>query len=123
MLSSSGHRGARLGEFTVKGVPPGSSRVRVNVSHDVHGTVSVASAQLVQEVPEEPEEKPEAKAEEKAPEEKSEEKDAKAEEKAPEEAKPFEEAAPKKKRKSVSRKARDFGAFWCSKRLPGRWMV
>jgi len=89
-----------LGEFTVKGVPPGASRVRVNVSHDVHGTVTVASAQLVQEVPEEPEAKPEEKAEEKAPEEKDAKAEEKpAEEKAPEpEAKP-EEAAPKKKRK------------------------
>ena len=35
------------------GVPAGSARVRVNVSHSVHGTVQVASAQLVQEVPDE----------------------------------------------------------------------
>ena len=40
-----------IGAFTVKGVPAGSARVRVNVSHSVHGTVQVASAQLVQEVP------------------------------------------------------------------------
>ena len=43
-----------IGAFTVKGVPAGSARVvRVNVSHSVHGTVQVASAQLVQEVPDE----------------------------------------------------------------------
>ena len=47
------HVSPAIGAFTVKGVPAGSARVRVNVSHSVHGTVQVASAQLVQEVPDE----------------------------------------------------------------------
>merc|ERR1719217_2035707 len=84
-----------IGAFTVKGVPAGSARVRVNVSHSVHGTVQVASAQLVQEVPDE--EPP--KEDEKMDESKDEGKEEKAEEKeeAKEEAK--EPEPTKKKRK------------------------
>lgn len=93
-----------IGAFTVKGVPAGAARVRVNVSYSVHGTVQVASAQLVQEVPEEepPADAKMEEAREEETEEKTEEKEeAKEEPAVAEEAKdPTERTeVPKKKRK------------------------
>ncbi|GKY92171.1 hypothetical protein MPSEU_000188400 [Mayamaea pseudoterrestris] len=47
-----------IADFTIKGIAGADNKVRVNIKEDIHGIIHLSSAQMVEEIEDEPEENP-----------------------------------------------------------------